>query len=238
MANTSHVTANRLTEESKGMQARSRKIVLMLSAPIVLGAFIFSVGLGCVAFVIAFVIWVSQRGNAIIESGAKGEDIALKHLKKLPDSFSIFNQVDIPSEKSRTGVVEADLVVCGPSAVFVIEVKHNNGMIECVENSHQWSVRKVGRGGTAYGKEMRNPVKQVKSQVWLLGEYLKHKKAKPWIQPVVLFTNSDVSLNYTDNLSVPVLTMSEIISYLESFKLDSARPVKAVTVEALAALKG
>jgi len=237
MANISYVTSNRLTEESKSMQARSRKIVLIVGAPVVIGAFIYNDQAGWVALIIAFFVFVSQRGSDVIEAGAKGEDIALKLLKKLPDSFTIFNQVDIPSKKSRTGVVEADLVVSGPSTVFVIEVKHNNGEIQCDESSPQWSVTKTGRGGTRYGKEMRNPVKQVKSQVWLLGEYLKGKKAKPWIQPIVLFTNPDVVLSRSAQHTVPVLKAAEIVDYMNSFKSNSDRPVKAATVQALAALK-
>lgn len=237
MANISYVTSNRLTDESKSIQSRKRKTVLVVGLPLVLAAFVYNVGVGWLALVVTIFVLASQRGDDVIKAGAKGEDYALKILKKLPDSFTIFNQVDIPSEKSRTGVVEADLIISGPSTVFVIEVKHNNGEINCDEASSQWSVRKTGRGGTKYGKEMRNPVKQVKSQAWLLGEYLKSKKAKPWIQPIVLFTNPDAVLKRSSEQSVPVLKASEVANYIKAFQPRSDRPVKVATVQALAALK-
>lgn len=237
MANLSYVTSNRLSEESNLIKSRKRKNVIFVGVPSVVAAFIYSSPLGWVVLSIAVLIFISQKGDDVIVSGAHGENIALDLLKQLPDSFTIFNQVDIPSEKSRTGVVEADLIVVGPNAIFVIEVKHNNGEIVCDESNNQWSVTKTGRGGSQYGKEMRNPVKQVKNQVWLLREYLKSMRAKPWIQPVVLFSHPEVSLCRADAHSVPVLTASELVDYIESFQPMSPRPVQPASIQALAALK-
>ena len=125
----------------------------------------------------------------------------------------------------------------GQNAIFVIEVKHNNGEILCDESNHQWSITKTGRGGSQYAKEMRNPVKQVKNQVWLLGEYLKTQRAKPWIQPIVLFSHPAVSLCRSNDHSVPVLTASELLGYIEAFHPASPRPVQLATIQALAVLK-
>jgi hypothetical protein len=212
MANLSYVTSNRLTEESNNIQYRKRKVVLYAGVPSALAAFMYSTPLGWIVLIVAAVLFIGQKGDDVIASGANGEDVTLDLLKRLPDTYTIFNQVDIPSEKSRTGVVEADLVVVGQNAIFVIEVKHNNGEIMCDESNHQWSITKTGRGGSQYGKEMRNPVKQVKNQVWLLGEYLKTQKAKPWIQPIVLFSHPAVSLCRSKDHSVPVLTASELLA--------------------------
>ena len=238
MADTRYVTANRLTEESKAIQARGQNLVLLVGIPAAIAAFFVHSFLGIVVLAVVAALFGSRRGSAVIEAGARGEDAALAWLSKLPDTFTIFNQVDVPSEQSRTGVVEADMVVAGPEALFVIEVKHNNGEIDCDESQPQWAVTKTGRGGGRYGKEMRNPVRQVKKQVWLLSEYLKTRKAKRWIQPIVLFTHPDVSLQRPSDLSVPVLTGPELVDYIRNFRPERPRPVKENTVAAIAALKG
>lgn len=238
MANTEYVTSNKLTEESYALQARSRKYVLIFGVPIVIVAAYFNLIFGAAALVIVAIIYFLQKGSKIIEAGAQGEDIALKLLAKLPNTFTIFNQVDIPNHKSPTGFTEADLVVSGPNAVFVIEVKHNNGEIKCDESNKQWTVTKSGRGGTLYEKEMRNPIKQVKTQVWLLSEYLKRKRANTWIQSIVLFTNNEAVLNTNGEPSIPVLTSTEIIDYITNFESRKPRPVRESTLKAIIALKG
>jgi len=237
MADTRYVTENRLTEESKAIQAKGRNRVLVIGVPVAVAAFFVHPYLGLVALAVVAVIYGTRGGSAVIEAGARGEDAALDWLSKLPDSFTLFNQVDVPSAQSRTGVVEADIVVAGPEAVFVIEVKHNNGEIDCNENRAQWTVSKTGRGGSRYGKEMRNPVNQVKRQVWLLSEYLKSRKAKRWIQPIVLFTHPEATLLRSSELTVPVLTGAEVVEYVRTFKPRRPRPVKEHTVNAIAALK-
>lgn len=238
MANTQHVTSNRLTEESNALQANSRKNVLLFGLPIVVVALLYHVIFGVVALIVTAFIYFNQKGSTVIEAGAKGEDIALNLLEELPDSFTIFNQLDIPNQRSRTGFTEADIVVSGPTAIFVIEVKHNHGEIECDELNSQWTVTKTGRGGTRYDKEMRNPIKQVKTQVWLLAEHLKYKKANAWVQPVVLFTNPEAEL-FSDSVpSIPVLTSAEIVDYIAKFEPQSPKPVRKITIKAIVALKG
>ena len=85
----------------------------------------------------------------------------------------IFNQVDIPCNTSRSGTVEADLIVCGPTGVFVVEVKHNSGEVGGIEGASKWPVTHTAHSGKTFNREMRNPVKQVKRQVYCLKQYLK-----------------------------------------------------------------
>lgn len=237
MANFEYVTRNRLTQESNKIRAKARKLVLIIGLPVVAAAFIWHYSLGYVALVVTALRFITRKGDDVIEAGAKGEDFALKLIKKLPEGFTVFNQVDLPSSKSRTGVVEADLIITGPESIFVVEVKHNNGEIDCSQTSPHWAVTKIGRGGTRYGKEMRNPVKQVKQQVWLLSAYLKSKSANAWIQPVVLFTNSNVSLVRSGELTVPVIESSEFKKYLQSYTHENNRNINPKAIQAIAELK-
>jgi len=221
MADIQYVTSNRLTHKAEAGQERSRQQVLMVGVPIALVSLLYS-GWGCIIVsLVVGIVYVLQRGDGVVLAGAEGEQIALSVLSNLPDGFTIFNQVDVPNPRSNTGVNEADLIVCGPDALFVIEIKHNNGVIVCDESLREWSITKVGRGGTAYNKTMRNPVSQTKKLVWLIGEYLKDRNAKPWIQGIVIFTNPNVTLDFNGELSVPVLCPNDAMRYILDLRTRS-----------------
>ncbi|MDL1977029.1 MAG: NERD domain-containing protein [Deltaproteobacteria bacterium] len=145
-------------------------------------------------------------------------------LKQLPEDYTIFNQVNIPNEKSKTGYNETDIIISGPTAIFLVEVKHNKGHVYGSEQDGRWQIVKVGRGGTPYVSSMRSPVKQVKGVVWHLSNHLKNKKAKPWIQGIVLFTNPQVLLSMSGETSVPVFQSSDILDYIVNFNTKTSRP--------------
>lgn len=130
--------------------------------------------------VITAFAWFTSNGDEILNAGAEGEDLTIKEIDRLPNSFAVFNQVNVPNVKSRTGYNEADIVVVSDEAVFIIEVKHNNGSISGEIDDKEWAVKKVGRGGTEYGKTMRNPISQVKKLVWLLSEQFKQENNRVW----------------------------------------------------------
>jgi hypothetical protein len=238
MADLQYVTKNRLTTESDDKVAQTRKYVFIAGFVVsaLLALFIHPFAGGAAAVFTLFAA-LTVSGDASVRAGAAGEDNALHLLSQLGPNYTLFNQVDLPSSRSRTGVVEADMLVVGPRCLFVIEIKHNNGEISCEENREQWPVVKTGRGGTRYGKDMRNPIKQVKQQVWLLGEYLKSRNAKCWIQPVVVFTHPEASLAGRHGTSVPVLTAPELIPYLTRFSPENTRPVSSHTLAAISELK-
>lgn len=222
MADLQHITQNRLTEESNKPKYIKQTFVTAIGLPIVLYLAFVNILLGGIVFFIVGGIFLSIKGDAVLVAGAKGEDYALDILKKLPDSYTLYNQVDIPNTKSRTGFNEADVIVVGPDTIFVIEVKHNNGYIMGSSDDKHWDVTKMGRGGTPYYKTIRNPVSQVKKLVWLLSEELKKRKSRAWIQGIVLFSNRAVDLTIANNnATVPVLTPPDIIAYITSYKPKS-----------------
>jgi hypothetical protein len=236
MADTQYVTENRLTTEAYAAQRRTRQNVLVLSIPVVVLCSIAAPALGGIALVLMAFLYFTRQPDKIITAGANGEDIALKVLCQLPDSYAIFNQIDVPNAQSRTGVNEIDLLICGPTAIFVIEVKHNNGVIGCDETWHRWPITKTSRRGSTYEKEMRNPIGQVKKLVWLLSGYLKQQHAKPWIQGLVVFTNPNAELLHAGSLSVPVLRVDEVLSYIQNFQ-SRPNPFAQRAVKEIAILK-
>jgi hypothetical protein len=124
--------------------------------------------------------------------------------------------VDLPDERSRTGKREIDFTVCGPNGVFVIESKNHNGSLSGSEHDERWTIHKVGRGGTPYSDSVRNPVRQVKTQVSVLNKYLQRKKLNPWITGVVsLSSNNDTS---GIDSSIPVLASAQLAHWLTAYR--------------------
>ena len=221
MANMENLTKNKLTIEADYKQRSNRKYIFIFGVIVALATSFINIYLGLFSIFVTLVLWASQNGDEALRSGAVGEDNTISLLSRLPDTFTIYNQVDIPNSKSKTGFNEADVIVVGPEAVFVIEVKHNNGAIIGSEAEKEWSVNKVGRGGKPYSKMMRNPISQVKKLVWLLAEDMKKKKSKAWIQGVALFSNDKADVSIYQPTSIPVLRNGDLIRYLQSYKAKS-----------------
>jgi len=214
MADLSHLTLNRLERLADARLQLARRRVLLVGLPLIAVTLIVSRSWAVVVALAVAYIYLTRSRDPVTIAGAQGEGAALAWLKTLPDAFVIFNNVHIASPESRTGFKEADLIVCGPNAIFVLEVKHNSGTITCDESFPAWSVLKVGRGGTPYGKTMRNPVWQVKGFVTLLVDHLKAHDARVWVQPLVVFTHQDAELYIPFEPSVPILRPYEAVEFI------------------------
>lgn len=221
MANMEYVTENKLTAEANEQKRSSRKSIFIWGGLLFLGSLFIQPFLSLIIFLFTLLAWAQQNGDQALRAGAEGEDNTIRLLRHLPDTFTIFNQVNIPNPKSKTGYNEADIIVVGPEAIFIVEVKNNNGSIVGSESDKEWRVNKMGRGGTAYSKTMRNPISQVKQLVWLLSEDMKKKNSRAWIQGVVLFSNNEANVSMPDSSNVPVLRNGQLLDYLVSYKAKS-----------------
>jgi hypothetical protein len=217
MANLNYVKENRITQELDEEVSSRRKLILCLGVPIALVCTFVMPGAGWLTFVLVAVIYASAGGrDAIRETGALGEDYTLSVLSSLPDSYTIFNQVDVPDERSRTGKRELDFIVCGPNGVFVIESKNHKGSVTGNERDDKWTVHKVGRGGTPYISSVRNPVRQVKSQVFVLNKFLQSKKLNPWITGIVSFSSNNDTSGIES--TVPITGSAALAEFVKEFK--------------------
>ncbi|ART79772.1 nuclease-related domain-containing protein [Oceanisphaera avium] len=238
MANFDYVTANKLTLDAHGYKSTNRILILLVGLGIAFVVSAFYLPATPLVLVLIALCWWLQKSHPVLLAGAAGEDKVMERLRQLPDTFTVYNQVDIPNARSRTGFNEADIIVVGPNAVFIIEVKHNSGRISGSDSDAQWRVKKVSRRGGIYGKTMRNPIAQVKRLIWLLSGELKAKHSRAWIQGVVLFSHHNVSANIANDSNVPIMGNEQLIDYLLSYsaKFDIENPPKLV--KHIAALKG
>ena len=79
--------------------------------------------------------------------------------------------------------------------------KNFSGKLVGNEDDQYWNKYKISRGNKEYIKEIRNPIKQLKREIYLLKEYLKYYGVDLWIEGYVLFVNmnSPVESEYTVN---------------------------------------
>ena len=135
--------------------------------------------------------------------GAAGEARALTVLSGLPEEYTLFNQIKLPDERSRTGYRELDYVIVGPNGCYLIENKDYRGRIVGDEFSRNWERHKVGCGGTAYVTEGRNPVRQVQTYVSLLSGIFRSRGITAWITPLVsLSRNNSVDMIHSERVNV------------------------------------
>ncbi|MBN2569973.1 MAG: NERD domain-containing protein [Deltaproteobacteria bacterium] len=228
MADLQYIKPNRLREEAERNRENARHAgLVILLASLVLFVAIGGGGLPGIAIIGAVLAGIvglcvmcgAGTDTIIAEAGAEGEESALTVLSELDDSYTIFNQVRIPCTKSKTGYREADFVVCGPSGIFIVEVKNNKGIIVGTEADPKWKVRKVGGRGTPYSDYMRNPIKQVRSQIFPLKEYLASRSIDDtWINGAVLFTNPESALKLRISGRVPVLRPANIEEHITKYR--------------------
>lgn len=131
--------------------------------------------------------------------GKEGELQAKKILNHyLNENDLLLNNVNISIHGRNT---ELDYVVINNNGIFIFEVKNFSGKLVGNEDDQYWNKYKISRGNKEYIKEIRNPIKQLKREIYLLKEYLKYYGVDLWIEGYVLFVNmnSPVESEYTVN---------------------------------------
>lgn len=69
--------------------------------------------------------------------------------------------------------------------VFIIEVKNYKGLLVGGEQDYTWKKYKDNGYGNTFEKEVKNPIRQVKSQVYILAKYL--ESFHVWVEGYTFF---------------------------------------------------
>ncbi|MBE5706789.1 MAG: NERD domain-containing protein [Erysipelotrichaceae bacterium] len=152
--------------------------------------------------IILFIILLLSLSNGEDQkriAGKEGELQAKKILNHyLNENDLLLNNLNISIHGRNT---ELDYVVINNNGVFIFEVKNFSGKLVGNEDDQYWNKYKISRGNKEYIKEIRNPIKQLKREIYLLKEYLKYYGVDLWIEGYVLFVNmnSPVESEYTVN---------------------------------------
>lgn len=141
-------------------------------------------------------------GSGTIESperrvGRLGEQEATDIIRSvLREDDRLLTNVKI-SYDSRPA--ELDNVIINKYGVFIIEVKNYTGELSGNEDDYEWTKCHTTDAGNTYTKTVKNPIRQVKRQIYLLAKYLQYySSTKVWIEgySILLNGNSPVKSKY------------------------------------------
>ena len=155
---------------------------------------------------ISGIILISAFGSkaSSLKYGIKGERDTAALIERLPDGYYGIQNATVCFEGKQS---EIDMIVVGPSGVFIVESKSRNGQITGDYDARYWTQHKVGRGGTPYSSDFYSPVKQVGTHVYRLAHFLRSRGMGINIEGAVYMSsdNSEVFLSGTPG-RIPVFT--------------------------------
>ncbi|MCF0116008.1 MAG: NERD domain-containing protein [Erysipelotrichaceae bacterium] len=138
------------------------------------------------------------------KAGVRGEEIAYTYIKNLlyENEYILANVVIEKDEKEA----ECDIVVLTTHGVFVFEIKNYSGYLAGQEEDYYWEQYKDGRYRKNYDKQLMNPIKQVRRQVYFLSDYLKKCGIKVWVDGFVVLLRE----NQTECISDYLIALEDI----------------------------
>jgi len=139
--------------------------------------------------------------------GKRGEQAVIKKLLSLDNSYCLINDVMLPGQQGNI-----DHVVVGPTGVFAIETKNYSGSVICY-----WDKWYQGRRTWRRPPRRRYPISSISSQArgnaGALGNTLRNRGFRVWVQPVVVFSSRWTRL-WLRNPTVPVVRLGKLPSFL------------------------
>ncbi len=195
----------KLAEERRREKARSKKLtllfLLLLSAGVASAAAsaltqmrIFRVILIAVCVALAvFPVFISNgRSNriSVLTAGAAGEEDAKALLSNLSSEYTVFCNAVIAGR-------EIDFIVCGPTGVFVIEVKAYSGTLLGDYSDKKWLKRKYSLKGNIYAKCVDNPLNQARCNSTALSRELSRRGERIYVNGIVYLAGGECTAEIT-----------------------------------------
>lgn len=157
----------------------------------------------CIWMAMVFIKWLSSLGSldwtfepASRRAGRNGEEIAAENIRRiLKEGDYLLTNIGIAYDGRQA---EMDCIVVNRSGVFVFEVKNYSGQLVGDEDDYEWQKIKITDAGNIYVKQVKNPIRQLKRQVYLLAHYLQSHRVKVWVEGyvILLHQNSPVDSGY------------------------------------------
>ncbi len=126
-------------------------------------------------------------------AGMIGEEAAVRVIKTvLRADDRLFTNVSIEYDGKKA---ELDNVIVNRFGVFIIEVKNYKGRLVGGEDDFMWRKYKMTDAGNTYESSVKNPIKQVRRQVYVLAKYLEYYGIRVWVRgyAILLHGNSPVA---------------------------------------------
>ena len=173
-------------------------------------------------FMISAVVFAfCQKRYRILKSGLKGERATQKTLLKLPADYTILSNVSIKYEDK---VAEIDNLILSPRRIVIIETKNYKGILEGSVDDIDWKYTKTSAQGNNYTTTVKNPLKQVKRQTYILSQILKENNINCWIDGYLFLHNAK---SYIDSDSI-LLNETSLTHKITSSGKDNALRVEDI----------
>lgn len=118
--------------------------------------------------------------HQIKRAGNKGEKIFSNNIEHILNKDDvILKNIELEYEGSKT---EIDTLIINKNGIFIFEVKYYNGKLYGDEDEFYWTKIKTTPGGQQFEKQVKNPIKQVKREIYILSHVLKEHNIKVWVQ--------------------------------------------------------
>lgn len=156
-----------------------------------------TVGLVIIYAVIEIIKALGKRPHPVFErperrAGRRGEAIAADVIRQtLREDDYLLSNVRVTISEKET---ELDNIVVNKYGVFIIEVKNYKGKLVGTEEDFEWKKYKTTDAGNTFEKTVKNPIRQVKRQIYILARYLDYYGVKVWVKGyvILLHRNSPV----------------------------------------------
>lgn len=125
-------------------------------------------------------------------AGRMGERFATTIIQEiLRADDALLTNVRISAEGKQT---ELDNIIINSNGVYIIEVKNWTGQLSGDEESYDW-IQTKSTYGNVYQKEVKNPIGQVKREIYILSKLLKENGLDVWIEGYVFFVEMNSPIN-------------------------------------------
>ena len=125
--------------------------------------------------------------SASKRAGRHGEEIAAEIISRvLGEGDCLLTNIEITYDDRQA---EMDCVIVNKFGVFIFEVKNYSGQLVGDEDDYEWQKIKITDSGNMYSKQVKNPIRQLKRQVYLLAHHLQRHRIKVWVEGRFLILN-------------------------------------------------
>lgn len=156
--------------------------------------------------------------------GRQGERIATDIIKSvLREDDYLFTNVQVSYDEKNT---ELDNVIVNKYGIFIIEVKNYKGRLCGSEDDYEWKKYKDDGYGNTFEKNVKNPIKQVKRQTYILAKYLEYYGPRVWVEGYAFLVNGNSPISSSYMLE----SVEEIDKAIHTFGRDR---LNAQTVESV-----
>ena len=122
-------------------------------------------------------------------AGIIGEKEVRERIRRIlrPDD-RLFSNITVSYDDRET---ELDNVIVNRCGVFIVEVKNYSGRLKGDADDYEWTKSHISQGGNEYTKTVKNPIRQVKRQIYILAKYLEDHGVRTWVEGYVYMCDAD-----------------------------------------------